>query len=163
MVVVGDEGCGKTALIHRLIGRPFDSMHVPTLEAQYPHPWHPATAILDTAGARDADRLRPISYRNAGLILLCYRPNIPFAFLGLLDRWGPELNHYVPTVPRLLVGCAVDAADRPQAAAAVAGEAAAAASVRPSEAAAGTLAAKLRCEGYIATSARTGAGVVAAF
>ncbi|KAH0852042.1 hypothetical protein HID58_094262 [Brassica napus] len=52
--------------------------------------------LWDTAGQEDYNRLRPLSYRGADVFVLSF------------SLWIPELQHFAPGVPLVLVGTKLD-------------------------------------------------------
>ncbi|CDQ57070.1 unnamed protein product [Oncorhynchus mykiss] len=56
----------------------------------------------------DYDRLRPLSYQNANLVLVCYDVTNPTSFENVLIKWYPEVNHFCRDVPVILIGCKTD-------------------------------------------------------
>ncbi|XP_071009111.1 rho-related GTP-binding protein RhoF-like isoform X1 [Oncorhynchus clarkii lewisi] len=64
--------------------------------------------LYDTAGQDDYDRLRPLSYQNANLVLVCYDVTNPTSFENVLIKWYPEVNHFCRDVPVILIGCKTD-------------------------------------------------------
>eukprot|EP01102_Stenamoeba_stenopodia_P002421 TRINITY_DN12245_c0_g1_i1.p1 TRINITY_DN12245_c0_g1~~TRINITY_DN12245_c0_g1_i1.p1 ORF type:complete len:179 (-),score=40.79 TRINITY_DN12245_c0_g1_i1:75-611(-) len=65
-------------------------------------------ALWDTAGQEDFDRLRPLSYPQTHVFLVGFSVISPSSFENVKSRWMPELNHYCPNVPKLLVGTKTD-------------------------------------------------------
>uniref|UniRef100_A0A6I8NDK0 Ras homolog family member D n=1 Tax=Ornithorhynchus anatinus TaxID=9258 RepID=A0A6I8NDK0_ORNAN len=64
--------------------------------------------LWDTAGQEDYDRLRPLSYADAKVLLLCYDVTNATSFENVRNKWYPEVTHFCPGVPILLVGCKTD-------------------------------------------------------
>ncbi|XP_013993847.1 rho-related GTP-binding protein RhoF isoform X2 [Salmo salar] len=64
--------------------------------------------LYDTAGQDDYDRLRPLSYQNANLVLVCYDVTNPTSFENVLIKWYPEVNHFCRDIPVILIGCKTD-------------------------------------------------------
>ena len=64
--------------------------------------------LWDTAGQEDYDRLRPLSYSGADIILICFSTVSPTSLKMVRQKWYPEVKHYAPDVPILLVGTKVD-------------------------------------------------------
>ena len=60
--------------------------------------------IADTSGDDAYDRLRPLSYMDSDLVLLCFAMNSRASASSVTDRWIPEINHTLPMVPILLCG-----------------------------------------------------------
>lgn len=67
-------------------------------------------ALWDTAGQEEYDRLRPLSYPNAHVILICFSVDAPDSLENVEDKWAPEVLHFCskPPVPYLLIGCKKD-------------------------------------------------------
>ena len=61
-------------------------------------------AIWDTAGQEDYDRLRPLSYPNTDIVMLSFSIDSPDSLTNVEDLWKPELDHFCPNVPIILVG-----------------------------------------------------------
>ena len=64
--------------------------------------------LWDTAGQEDYDRLRPLSYPDTNVILLCFSISSPDSLENIPERWVPEVKHFCPKVPVVLVGCKKD-------------------------------------------------------
>lgn len=61
-------------------------------------------ALWDTAGQEDYDRLRPLSYPDTDVILMCFSIDSPDSLENILEKWNPEVRHFCPNVPIVLVG-----------------------------------------------------------
>ncbi|KAM6075538.1 rho-related GTP-binding protein RhoF-like [Chlamydotis macqueenii] len=113
VVVVGDGGCGKTSLLLAFAKGDFPKGYVPTVFEKYTASLRvggePVTVHLwDTAGQEDYDRLRPLSYSGADVVLICFDVTDPSSYDNVLTKWYPEVNHFCKGVPVLLVGCKTD-------------------------------------------------------
>ncbi|XP_075754753.1 rho-related GTP-binding protein RhoF isoform X3 [Pelodiscus sinensis] len=64
--------------------------------------------LYDTAGQEDYDRLRPLSYQNTNLVLICYDVMNPTSYDNVLIKWYPEVSHFCRGVPLILIGCKTD-------------------------------------------------------
>ncbi|GFZ10446.1 RHO-related protein from plants 2 [Actinidia rufa] len=60
--------------------------------------------LWDTAGQEDYNRLRPLSYRGADVFLLAFSLISKASYENVAKKWIPELRHYAPGVPIILVG-----------------------------------------------------------
>ncbi|NXG60821.1 RHOD protein, partial [Hemiprocne comata] len=118
-VVVGDGGCGKTSLLVAFARGDFPKVYVPTVFEKYTATLQaggkPVTVHLwDTAGQEDYDRLRPLSYSDANVVLICFDVTSPNSYDNILTKWYPEVNHFCKGVPVLVVGCKTDLRQDPE-------------------------------------------------
>ncbi|KAK8944003.1 Rac-like GTP-binding protein 5 [Platanthera guangdongensis] len=60
--------------------------------------------LWDTAGQEDYNRLRPLSYRGSDVFLLAFSLISKASYENISKKWIPELKHYAPAVPVVLVG-----------------------------------------------------------
>ena len=60
--------------------------------------------MWDTAGQEDYDRLRPLSYPDTDVILMCFSVDSPDSLENIPEKWTPEVKHFCPNVPIILVG-----------------------------------------------------------
>ena len=61
-------------------------------------------ALWDTAGQEDYDRLRPLSYPDTDVILMCFSIDSPDSLENIPEKWTPEVKHFCPNIPIILVG-----------------------------------------------------------
>jgi len=114
LVVVGDGAVGKTSLLISYAKNKFPEDYIPTVFENYTAKMQreDGTSILlhlwDTAGQEDYDRLRPLSYPGADIVLLCFSTVTKASFDSIKEKWFPEVNHYVPDTPYILVGTKLD-------------------------------------------------------
>ena len=64
--------------------------------------------LWDTAGQEEYDRLRPLSYDNVDVIVICYDVTTQASYDNVMVRWAPETQHFCPDVPIVLVACKTD-------------------------------------------------------
>merc|ERR1712137_1128142 len=64
--------------------------------------------LFDTAGQEDYDRLRPLSYPQTDVFLVCFSVVAPASFENVKEKWQPEITHHCPKTPWLLVGTQMD-------------------------------------------------------
>ena len=61
-------------------------------------------SLWDTAGQEEYDRLRPLSYPQTDVFLLCFSVVAPASFNNVTSKWHPEIKHHNSTAPIILVG-----------------------------------------------------------
>lgn len=49
-------------------------------------------ALWDTAGQEDYDRLRPLSYPDTDVILMCFSVDSPDSLENIPEKWTPEVK-----------------------------------------------------------------------
>uniref|UniRef100_A0A1A9UIT5 Uncharacterized protein n=1 Tax=Glossina austeni TaxID=7395 RepID=A0A1A9UIT5_GLOAU len=76
-VVVGDGTVGKTCM---LISYTTDN----TIQV--------SLGLWDTAGQEDYDRLRPLSYPQTDVFLICFSVASPSSFKNVTSKWYPEIK-----------------------------------------------------------------------
>ncbi|RMZ86229.1 hypothetical protein DV737_g170, partial [Chaetothyriales sp. CBS 132003] len=89
--------------------------YVPTVFENYiTHTTHQPTgkavelALWDTAGQEEYDRLRPLSYPETDLLFVCFAIDCPNSLENVMDKWFPEVTHFCPNTPLILVGLKSD-------------------------------------------------------
>ncbi|KAJ7743320.1 small GTPase Cdc42 [Mycena metata] len=123
LVVVGDDGVGKTCMLISYTTNQFPTAYIPpvfdgyavTIEVQtVPYTF----AIFDTVSGEspfhtpsDCDRLRPLTYLQTDVFLACFSIGLPDSFASVRKKWFPELQHYCSDVPFLVVGTQIDFRD----------------------------------------------------
>ncbi|CUA68951.1 Chitin synthase 4 [Rhizoctonia solani] len=65
-------------------------------------------ALWDTAGQEDYDRLRPLSYPDSHVILICFAVDSPDSLDNVQEKWISEVMHFCAGLPIILVGCKKD-------------------------------------------------------
>ncbi|RMX86139.1 hypothetical protein D0868_15215 [Hortaea werneckii] len=69
---------------------------------------HVELALWDTAGQEDYDRLRPLSYPDSHVILICFAVDSPDSLDNVQEKWISEVLHFCQGLPIILVGCKKD-------------------------------------------------------
>ncbi|MFS7900081.1 putative small GTP-binding protein [Helianthus anomalus] len=60
--------------------------------------------LWDTTGQEYYNILRPLSYRGANVFILAFSLISKASYENVSKKWIPELKHYAPGVPIVLVG-----------------------------------------------------------
>eukprot|EP01117_Protostelium_nocturnum_P017475 TRINITY_DN710_c0_g3_i1.p1 TRINITY_DN710_c0_g3~~TRINITY_DN710_c0_g3_i1.p1 ORF type:complete len:196 (+),score=39.72 TRINITY_DN710_c0_g3_i1:172-759(+) len=113
-VAVGDGAVGKTSLMISFTTNCFPKDYLPTVFDNYSCNLMVEGKVFninlwDTAGQEDYDRLRPLSYPQTDVFILCYSTVDRRSFENASAKWAPELLHYCPDAPIILVGTKMDA------------------------------------------------------
>lgn len=113
LVVVGAGATGKTCLLMVHCRDFFPSEYVPTVFENYIKEMVHEKKIVDlslwdTAGQEDYDRLRPLSYPDSDVVLMCYAINDRRSFEEIRSKWNPEVEHFCEGVPKILVALKSD-------------------------------------------------------
>ncbi|CAJ0835438.1 6275_t:CDS:2 [Entrophospora sp. SA101] len=64
--------------------------------------------LWDTAGQEDYDRLRPLSYPQTDVFLICFSLVSPSSYENVKSKWYPEIMHHTTNTPLILVGTKLD-------------------------------------------------------
>ncbi|KAJ7016719.1 P-loop containing nucleoside triphosphate hydrolase protein [Mycena alexandri] len=108
-VMVGDDAVGKTALLTSYTTNKFptEPQDLPYLTSRRP------TKIINyyTGPWPEYQRSRPPSYPKTDVFLICFSVGSRASFENVKQKWLPEIHHFCPGVPWVLVGTQIDLRD----------------------------------------------------
>lgn len=132
-VVVGDGAVGKTCLLSAYTTNSFPGDYAPTVFDNYSasltlqpaasaaskdkssgaastaEPILVSMGLWDTAGQEDYDRIRPLTYPDTDVFLVCYSVLNRKSLANALGKWASEVRRATrASVPLVLVGCKRD-------------------------------------------------------
>jgi cell division control protein 42 len=112
-VVVGDNFAGKTSLILAYTTSTFQAETSPTVFDDYTvtitiEGKSYTLGLFDTAGQEDYACLRPISYNQTDVFLVCFNVDRPSSADNVKLKWVPEIRQYCKHTPFLVVGTKID-------------------------------------------------------
>ena len=104
---------GKTCLLYTYVHDTFPNDWIPTVSESYVKNsmWNGKAiglALWDTAGHEEYDRLRPLSYPQTDVFLLCFAVNNRESFNHIKSKWIDEITLHCEASPYLLVGLKSD-------------------------------------------------------
>jgi Ras family protein A len=114
VVLVGDGACGKTCLLEVFKSNRFPEEYVPTVvdnfikTVEFDNGKQVNLALWDTAGQDDYDTIRPLSYRETDLVLICYTIENKTNLENVENKWLLEIKNYCPNVKFFLVALKKD-------------------------------------------------------
>ena len=130
-------------------------LSLPPLSTPPPPPPPPHTHT----GQEDYDRLRPLSYPDTDVILMCFSVDSRDSLENIQAKWVPEVKHFCPNVPFLLIATKIDLRTDPAARQQFTRDKETV--IRPDEGKA--MADKVQAWAYLECSAKTREGVRAVF
>lgn len=112
-VLVGDTAVGKTALLVRFTSETFPECYKPTVYDNlgvdvYMDEVQIRLGLWDTAGSESFRHIRPRSYEQADVVLICYSVANPASFASVRRRWIGEVKEHLPRTPVLVVATQTD-------------------------------------------------------
>eukprot|EP01083_Nonionella_stella_P285523 971859_1 len=117
LVIIGDGAVGKSCLGISYTTDSFPSEHIPTVFDNYVSSVmiddkRVQLELWDTAAQGDFDRLRPLSYPQTDLFLVCFSVTCRSSFENIASKWIPEIQHHCPGTPFMLTGLKTDLRDK---------------------------------------------------
>uniref|UniRef100_A0A8C5NHU2 Rho-related GTP-binding protein RhoH n=1 Tax=Gouania willdenowi TaxID=441366 RepID=A0A8C5NHU2_GOUWI len=112
-VLVGDSAVGKTALLVRFTSETFPDSYKPTVFENTGVEVNMdgiqiSLGLWDTAGNDNFRQIRPRSYQQADVVLICYSVANPNSLANAQEKWIAEVRQNLPKVPVLLVATQTD-------------------------------------------------------
>lgn len=112
-VLIGDCAVGKTALLVRFTSETFPDSYRPTVYENtgvdvFMDGIQISLGLWDTAGHDTFRQIRPMSYQQADVVLLCYSVANPNSLNNLRHKWIAEVREFLPKVPVLVVATQTD-------------------------------------------------------
>jgi Ras-related C3 botulinum toxin substrate 1 len=116
-VVVGDGAVGKTCLLLSYTTNAFPTEYLPTVFDNYSANIMVENnqinlQLWDTAGQEEYKKIRPLSYFQTDVFIICFSLVSPTSLENVQNMWIPELKQYCPSTPYILVGMKSDLRDK---------------------------------------------------
>ena len=116
VVVVGDSGCGKSALVMAYCHDRYPEEHEPTILKSVPADAEVDgekidLVVIDTPGEEEYAPIRPCVYRKTDLVVICFSVDSPRSMENVRRLWVPEIQRCAVGVPYILVGNKTDIRD----------------------------------------------------
>lgn len=113
LVVVGAGGIGKTSLLIRYTSNAYPEEYIPTCFDNYTanvmiDGIAANLSLWDTAGGEDYARLRPLSYPQTDVFLVCFTVTSRGSMATAENEFIPEIRHHCPGVRIILLGTRCD-------------------------------------------------------
>ena len=114
IVLVGDSGCGKTALAMKISANLYNEFYQPTsfenYQAEVPtNKGRCSITIMDTSGCHSNTQLRELAYKDCDAVIVCFDLTNESSLESVERTWMPEVQQYCPQAPVYIAGCKRDA------------------------------------------------------
>ncbi|KAJ7743318.1 cell division control protein 42 [Mycena metata] len=118
-IIIGDSEVGKTTMLITYTTKSFPTEYTPIVHENHSHTItigkdSYTLGTFDTGGGEDYDRLRPLSYPQTDVFLVCFKVTRVESFENVRRKWVPEIQHFCPDAPFLVVGTQIDLRYDPQ-------------------------------------------------
>ncbi|KAL7717347.1 Rac family small GTPase 3b [Entamoeba marina] len=116
LVVVGDGAVGKTSMLISYSTNTFPDEYIPTtydnISVNVLVDGAPISlGLWDTTSNEDYDRLRPLSYPQTDVFLICFSTVYLPSYDSVESKWVPEISYHCPDTPFLVIGTKKDIRD----------------------------------------------------
>ena len=113
VVLVGDAGCGKSALAVKLAENLFLDVYEPTQFEDYQTEVRTGKGnckltILDTSGSHECSNVRSLTYKGCDAVVICFDLTDQTTLANVEKFWLPELKNHC-NAPLYIAGCKRDA------------------------------------------------------
>lgn len=114
VVLIGDGACGKTCLLEVFKSNDFPKEYIPTVVdnfikvVEFEKGKTVSLALWDTAGQDDYDTIRPLSYRETDIVIICYTIENRKNISNIENKWLLEIKNYCPNAAFFLVALKKD-------------------------------------------------------
>lgn len=112
-VIVGDGAVGKTCLLVAYTANCLPGEYIPTVFDNYCvnvmiDSKVYSLGLWDTAGQEEYDYLRPLSYANTDIFIICFSVVSTTSFNNVKSKWIPDIKTHNPNAKYILVGTKID-------------------------------------------------------
>lgn len=110
MVIIGDGGSGKSALLMVYSYKKFPTTYIPTVVDTYEVSMTLSDqrklklSVYDTAGQEDFKGIRELAYGQVDVVMVCYDCSNATSFTNVKTIWVPESRQNNSNAPLVLVG-----------------------------------------------------------
>ncbi|KAJ6472461.1 P-loop containing nucleoside triphosphate hydrolase protein [Mycena sanguinolenta] len=113
VVLLGDANVGKTTMVLTFTSGKFPTPSAPVVFDSYcptvnVRGEEHLIGLCDTACADVYAHLRPLSYPQTDVFLVCFSVTSRASYVAVRSKWVPEIRHFCPDVPFLIVGTKID-------------------------------------------------------
>lgn len=116
-VIIGCAAVGKSAISSVFSANVFPSDYIPTVfdttsTKLIVNDRNIKIILFDTAGQVDFDKLRPLSYNDTDMFLICYSVGSRQGGINdITTKWVPEIKSISPESPFYIIGTKIDLRD----------------------------------------------------
>ena len=115
-VVVGDGAAGKTNMVLAYRSNEYGSFSYPSILDNFSNEMvvdgtEVELSVWDTYGQQDYSRLRPLIYPDTDVFLVVFSVDNGDSLENAKEVWYPEVSHFCPGTPIIVVGTKIDLRD----------------------------------------------------